>query len=107
MSLFQQICNGVSTLVHSATMSDVHLDLLDWNLQLHQNDDTNDAVDGTGNVIINHVAEHERSPANLNDASDSDSNVVQSSKSMFTILSTPRKKGSAMFIPLDSSKLMF
>ena len=76
-------------------MSDVHLDLLDWNLHHHhQEEDTSNTIDdddGAAHVIVNHDAEH--SPATLNDASDSDSNVVQSSKSMFTILSTPIKKG--------------
>ena len=35
-----QICDGVSTLVHSATMSDLHLDLLDWNLHHRADTDT-------------------------------------------------------------------
>ena len=35
-----QICDGVSTLVHSATMSDLHLELLDWKLHHRADTDT-------------------------------------------------------------------
>ena len=39
-----QICDGVSTLVHSATMSDLHLELLDW--KLHHCADTDTELGG-------------------------------------------------------------
>ena len=39
-----QICDGVSTLVHSATMSDLHLELLDW--KLHHRADTDTELGG-------------------------------------------------------------
>ena len=69
-------------------MSDVQLDdLLDWNLQLHRPPD-DDQTDAGSNIIINHAEEHSE---HISD--DSDTNIVQASKSMFTILSTPKQKG--------------
>ena len=43
-----QICDGVSTLVHSATMSDLHLELLDWKLHHRADTDTEQEQGDTG-----------------------------------------------------------
>ena len=95
----------MSTLVHSATMSDVHLDLLDWNVHnlqqdpvatnapppiVHSNNDTSDNNDNLTGVEDNdHVVDVVDQPSSL----DEDSVPVQNSYSMFTIISTPKMKG--------------
>ena len=89
-------------MVHSATMSDVHLDLLDWNVHnlqpvpvannppppiVHSSSDNNDNL--TSLEDNNHVVNVVDHPSSL----EEDSAPVQNSYSMFTIISTPKIKG--------------
>ena len=91
-------------MVHSATMSDVHLDLLDWNVHnlhpdpvannpppiVHSNNDSSDYNDNLTRVEdTNHVVDVVDQSSSLDD----DSAPVQNSYSMFTIISTPKMKG--------------
>ena len=92
-------------MVHSATMSDVHLDHLDWNVHnlhpdtvatnphppiVHSNNDSSDYNDNLTRVEdTNHVVDVVDQSSSLDD----DSAPVQNSYSMFTIISTPKMKG--------------
>ena len=101
-SLGVQICDGVSTLVHSSTMSDINMDLLDWR---PQSDTSRMTIHD--NIIQHHVMREETSQSpDINTTTFSppelpggvsDSEVVQGSSSMFTIITstTPLNNGSS------------
>ena len=90
-------------MVHSATMSDVHLDLLDWNVHnlqsvppapiVHSNNSEN-------NDNLNSVEDNNHVVDGIEDQTSSleDSALVQNSYSMFTIISTPKMKGGEIFL---------
>ena len=95
-SLGVQICDGVSTLVHSSTMSDINMDLLDWRPQTETS-----RMTIHDNIIQHHVLQEETSHSpdiSMAPAGVSESEMVQGSSSMFTIITstTPLKNGSAM-----------
>lgn len=82
----EQICDGVGTLIHSATMSDVNLDILDWNLQIQQarvNSGDVSQAEQTGDPELEPGTGREERRAS----------AVLASRSMFTIITTPRRKG--------------
>ena len=84
----EQICDGVGTLIHSATMSDVNLDILDWNLQIQQarvnsNSGSVSQAEQTGDPELEPGTAREERRAS----------AVLASRSMFTIITTPRRKG--------------
>ena len=85
-----QICDGVGTLIHSATMSDVNLDILDWNLQhQHQQQRVNST---SGSVVVSQAEQTGPSEPETSQEERRESSV-QASRSMFTIITTPRRKG--------------
>ena len=85
-----QICDGVGTLIHSATMSDVNLDILDWNLQhQHQQQRVNST---SGSVVVSQAEQIGASEPETSREERRESSV-QASRSMFTIITTPRRKG--------------
>ena len=89
MTNYIQICDGVSSLVHSATMSDI--DQLDWRPPTR--DTTRITIHD--NIIHHH---HHLQPAQEQEETtfgppDSCSEGVQASSSMFTIITTPLRKG--------------
>ena len=84
-----QICDGVGTLIHSATMSDVNLDILDWNLQhQHQQQRINST---SGSVVVSQA--EQTGPPEPETGREERRSSVQASRSMFTIITTPRRKG--------------
>ena len=85
-----QICDGVGTLIHSATMSDVNLDILDWNLQhQHQQQRVNST---SGSVVVSQAEQTGPSEPETSQEERRESSV-QASRSMFTIITTPKRKG--------------
>ena len=75
-----QICDGVGTLIHSATMSDVSLDILDWNFQQQEQQEADNNCVDVSPVESGHPVE----------AEETDSGPARASRSMFTIITTPR-----------------
>ncbi len=86
-----QICDGVGTLIHSATMSDVNLDILDWNLQ-HQSQQQG-VNSHSGNVVSSAVESGDQEPGPDTRREERRGSAVQASRSMFTIITTPKRKG--------------
>ena len=86
-----QICDGVGTLIHSATMSDVNLDILDWNLQ-HQSQQQG-VNSHSGNVVSQAAQAGDPEPGPDTRMEERRGSAVQASRSMFTIITTPRRRG--------------
>lgn len=86
-----QICDGVGTLIHSATMSDVNLDILDWSLQ-HQSQQQG-VSSHSGNVVSEAGQAGDPEPGPDTRREERRGSAVQASRSMFTIITTPKRKG--------------
>ena len=80
ISVMLQICDDVGTLIHSATMSDVNLDILDWNFQQPERQEADNNCVDVSTAESDHPVE----------AEETDSGPARASRSMFTIITTPR-----------------
>ena len=81
----------MSTLVHSATMSDINLEILDWENTSNNN---NNGINNNVNRVSDEAQDTSTTvPATVVNVVNTNVNPVQSSCSMVTILTTPKKKG--------------
>ena len=80
----------MGTLIHSATMSDVNLDILDWNMQ-HQHQQQQRINSTSGSVVMSQA--EQTGPPEPETGREERRSSVQASRSMFTIITTPRRKG--------------
>ena len=98
-------------MVHSATMSDVHLDLLDWNVHNLQSVPplivhSNNSSENNDNLNVTEDNNHALDDIEDQTSSLEDAASVQKSYSMFTIISTDNESGGNIFTFIDNNSTL-